>query len=104
MYIVEVIEKVNEQNEKNETLNPYSNFLYALKSPEVRRQYPKLLKIFLDTIKFKLDKPLEERVYLLFQESVSKTKWLETKIIRFVEYQKQRVERKEIAAGTLKLS
>ena len=95
-------ETVNEQNEKNEILNPYSNFLYALKSPEVRRQYPKLLKIFLNTIKFELDKPLEERVYLLFQESVSKTKWLETKIIRFVEYQKQRVERKEIAAGTLK--
>ena len=102
MYVVEVIETVNEENGKNETLNPYSNFLYALKSPEVRRQYPKLLKIFLDTIKFELDKPLEERVYLLFQESVSKTKWLETKIIRFVEYQKQRVERKEIAAGTLK--
>jgi hypothetical protein len=102
MDIVEVIETVNEQKEENETLNPYSNFLYALKSPEVRRQYPKLLKIFLDTIKFQLDKPLEERVYLLFQESVAKTKWLETKIIRFVEYQKQRVERKEIAAGTLK--
>jgi hypothetical protein len=102
MYIVEVVETVNEQKEDNETLNPYSNFLYALKSPEVRRQYPKLLKIFLDTIKFELDKPLEERVYLLFQESVAKTKWLETKIIRFVEYQKQRVERKEIAAGTLK--
>ena len=101
MYIVEVIETGNEQNEK-ETLNPYSNFLNALKSPEVRRQYPKLFKIFLDTIKFELDKPLEERVYLLFQESVAKTKWLETKIIRFVEYQKQRVERKEIAAGTLK--
>lgn len=102
MYSVEVIDIVNEQKEENETLNPFSNFLYALKSPEVRRQYPKLLKIFLDTIKFELDKPLEERVYLLFQESVSKTKWLETKIIRFVEYQKQRVERKVIAAGTLK--
>jgi hypothetical protein len=102
MYIVEVVETVNEQKEDNETLNPYSNFLYALKSPEVRRQYPKLLKIFLDTMKFELDKPLEERVYLLFQESVAKTKWLETKIIRFVEYQKQRVEGKEIAAGTLK--
>ena len=102
MYVVEVIETVNEENGKNETLNPYSNFLYALKSPEVRRQYPKLLKIFLDIIKIELDKSLQERVYLLFQESVSKTKWLETKIIRFVEYQKQRVERKEIAAGTLK--
>jgi hypothetical protein len=102
MYIVEVIETVNEQKDENETINPYSNFLYALKSSEVRRQYPKLLKIFLNTIKFDLEKPLEERVYLLFQESIAKTKWLETKIIRFVEYQKQRVERKEIAAGTLK--
>ena len=101
MYNVEV-ETIGEQKEEDETPNPLSNFLYALKSPEVRRQYPKLLKIFLDTIKFELDKPLEERFYLLFQQSVSKTKWLETKIIRFVEYQKQRVERKEIAAGTLK--
>ncbi len=102
MYNMEVIETISELKEENETMNPYSNFLYALKSPEVRRQYPKLLKIFLDTIKFELDKPLEERIYLLFQESITKTKWLETKIIRFVEYQKQRVERKEIAAGTLK--
>jgi hypothetical protein len=96
------VETLNELNENNESINPYENFLYALKSPEVRRQYPKLLKIFLDTIKFELDKPFPERIYLLFQESVLKTKWLETKIIRFVEYQKQRVERKEIAAGTLK--
>ena len=102
MNIVGVVEAVNEQNERNESMNPYANFLYALKSSEVRRQYPKLLKIFLDTIKFDIDKPFEERINLLFQECISKSKWLETKIIRFVEYQKQRVERKEIAAGTLK--
>ena len=83
-------------------LAPYSNFLYALKSPEVRRQYPKLLKIFLDTIKFVLDKDIEERAYLLFQQSFSNKKWLENQIIHFVEHQKQRVDRKEIAAGTLK--
>lgn len=80
----------------------HSQTFYALKSPEVRRQYPKLLKIFLDTIKFELDKNIEERTYRLFQHSISNKKWLENQIIRFVEYQKQRVERKEIAAGTLK--
>jgi len=57
-------------------MNPYDNFLDALKSPEVRRQYPKLLKIFLDAIKFVLDKIIEERAYLLFQQSISKKKWL----------------------------
>ena len=102
MYIVEVVETVQEKKEIDESISPYANFLYALKSPEVRRQYPKLLKIFLDTIKFELDKDIEERAYLLFQQSISNKKWLENQIIRFVEHQKQRVERKEIAAGTLK--
>jgi hypothetical protein len=101
MYIVKVIEKIKEV-EIADSMNPYDNFLYALKSLEVRRQYPKLLKIFLDIIKFELEKNMEERAYLLFQQSISKKKWLETQIIRFVEYQKQRVEQKEIAAGTLK--
>jgi hypothetical protein len=99
---MEVIEIVKEKIEIDEPISPYANFLYALKSPEVRRQYPKLLKIFLDIIKFELDKVIEERAYLLFQQSLSNKKWLENQIIRFVEHQKQRVEQKEIAAGTLK--
>jgi hypothetical protein len=99
---VEVLKTVKEYNENDECINPYSNFLYALKSSEVRRQYPKLLKIFLDTIKFESDKNIEERTYRLFKHSISNKKWLENQIIRFVEYQKQRVEHKEIVAGTLK--
>jgi len=73
---MEVIEKIKEENEVDDSMNPYDNFLDALKSPEVRRQYPKLLKIFLDAIKFVLDKIIEERAYLLFQQSISKKKWL----------------------------
>ena len=102
MSIMEVIETIQEKKEIDDSISPYANFLYALKSLEVRRQYPKLLKIFLDTIKFVLDKDIEERANLLFQQSFSNKKWLENQIIHFVEHQKQRVERKEIAAGTLK--
>jgi hypothetical protein len=32
---------------KNDTLNPYSRFLYALKALETKRQYPKHLEVFL---------------------------------------------------------
>ena len=99
---MEVIETIQEKKEIDDSISPYANFLYALKSSEVRRQYPKLLKIFLDTIKFVLDKDIEERANLLFQQSFSNKKWLENQIIHFVEHQKQRVDRKEIAAGTLK--
>lgn len=31
-------------NDKLDYLTPYENFLFALKSKETRRQYPKLLK------------------------------------------------------------
>ena len=87
-----------------DSIKPYENFLFALKSSEVKRQYPKLLKIFLDNIKFELDKEsIAERANLLYEKSISPNKkWLETQIIRFVAFQKERVEKKEIAAGTLK--
>ena len=71
---MEVLGVIKEEKEIEESLTPYANFLYALKSPEVRRQYPKLLKIFLDTIKFELDKDIENRAYLLFHQSISKKK------------------------------
>ena len=60
------VETVQEKKEIDESISPYANFVYALKSAEVRRQYPKLLKIFLDTIKFELDKDIEERVIFYF--------------------------------------
>ena len=58
----------------------HSQTFYALKSPEVRRQYQKLLKIFLDTIKFELDKNIEERPYRLFQHSISNKNGLKIKL------------------------
>jgi hypothetical protein len=71
---VEGVETVQEKKEIEVSFSPYANFMYALKSPEVRRQYPKLFKIFLDTIKLGLDKDIEERAYLLFQQSISNKK------------------------------
>ena len=79
MYIVEVVEIVKEEKEIDESINPYANFLYALKSPEVRRQYPKLLKIFLDTIKFELDKVIEERLIFYFSNQFQIKKGLKIK-------------------------
>ena len=80
MYIVEVVETVKEEKEIDESISPYANFLYALKSPEVRRQYPKLLKIFLDTIKFELDRILKNEFIFYFSMHFQ-IKWLENQII-----------------------
>ncbi len=52
----------NVYNNKLDHLTPYENFLFALKSKETRRQYPKLLKMFFDFINIEPSKPIEERV------------------------------------------
>lgn len=83
-------------------LTPYENFMFALKSSETKRQYPKLLKIFLDFINIDPSKTIEERANILFEKSQKDAKWLETQIFRYVIYNKNKVDRNEIASGTLK--
>jgi CRISPR/Cas system-associated protein Csm6 len=83
-------------------LTPFENFMFALKSSETKRQYPKLLKIFLDFVNIDPSKSIEERTNLLFEKSNEDRKLLETQIFRYVIYYKNKVENKEIAAGTLK--
>ena len=46
------------QNYDIDDVSPYDNFLFALKSSETKRQYPKLLEIFFDSIS-EIDKRLE---------------------------------------------
>ncbi|HSF51255.1 MAG TPA: hypothetical protein VLA74_10890 [Nitrososphaeraceae archaeon] len=83
-------------------LTPYENFIFALKSSETRRQYPKLLKIFLDFINIDKSKPIEERADVLYKISIENRKWLESQIFRYVKYYREKVEKREISAGTLK--
>jgi hypothetical protein len=103
MDMISVEESLEDSDDNSyDQLTPYERFDYALRSPEVKRQYPKILKIFLDHIKFELERPLHERANLLYTNAFENRKWLESNIFRFILYQRRRVELKEIAAGTLK--
>jgi len=82
--------------------SPYENFVMALKSSETKRQYLKLLKMFLDHIKLEVSLSFEERINLLYQKSMAESNWLATNTFRYILFHKNRVERKEIVAGTLK--
>jgi hypothetical protein len=42
------VTKQVEKNNEKPTRNPISVFVYALKAPETRRQYPRRLKVFLN--------------------------------------------------------
>ncbi len=77
-------------------LSPYSKFKMALKSKEVQRQYPNLLKIFLDFCKFEgLDVEQKAIKFSLFAKSKSQEE-VEDFVIRFVLFQKERIDRQEI--------
>jgi hypothetical protein len=84
------------------TLSPYSKFKMALKSKEVQRQYPNLLERFLDFSKFEgLDVEQKAIKFSCFAKSRSQEE-IEDLVIRFVLFQKDRIDKKEITSGTLR--
>ena len=79
--------------------SPLTNFLFALKAPETKRQYPKRLEVFLDFLN--LEGTLENKVLVFHQKSISNPVWLSQKLIGFIQYQKERVQRNEISESTI---
>jgi hypothetical protein len=79
----------------------YSAFEYALKAPETKRQWPRRLDVFLTFLQ--LDghdvKERSNNLYdLIKTEGID---WLESHIIDFIYFQKQRVLNKEITETTI---
>ena len=74
--------------------------MYALKSSEARRQYPKRLKMLYDFLG--LQGSLEEQATNFLKKARKNPQWAQDSIIAFLDFHKQRVSRKELAAGTLK--
>jgi hypothetical protein len=81
--------------------NPLYSFMYALKSSEARRQYPKRLKMLFDYLK--LQGSLEEQAKHFLHNTMQKgIQWAQDCIMMFLDFHKERVRKKELAAGTLK--
>jgi len=81
-------------------LTPYENFVFALKAKESKRQYPHRLDKFLTFIGSQ--GTIEEKSVQLYELSKNDVNLIQTYLIRFINYQKERIENKEIAEGTLR--
>lgn len=79
---------------------PYNRFLYALKAPESKRQYPKRLEVFLHFINID-GLNLQEKLYNLYNKARSDTEWFQDSLIDFIVFQKERASRGEIADSTI---
>jgi integrase len=100
------LSKSQQQNHISENFkqdDPYDSFLYALKSSETKRQYPKRLKVVFDYL-VSINELKEIQLENQCKEIVSKTlqnpRWLSSCIMRFIMFQNERIQRKEIVAIT----
>jgi integrase len=82
-----------------EEQNPLTNFMYALKAPETKRQWPGRLKIVLDFLH--LEGTLEQQAKLFVIRAREKPDWIQQKLMQFFSSQIERVQRKEISETTI---
>ncbi|HSA75296.1 MAG TPA: hypothetical protein VLE21_03830 [Candidatus Nitrosocosmicus sp.] len=81
----------------------YSAFEYALRAPETKRQWPRRLDVFLTYLQLEGDdiKERSNKLYELIQVEGMGTEWLQSHIIDFIYFQKQRVVNREITDTTI---
>jgi integrase len=79
--------------------DPMSVFMYALRAPESRRQYPRRFKVFLDYLG--LEGSIEDQARQFVDKARNNPKWFHQSLMNFIVFQKERVGRKEISEGTI---
>jgi hypothetical protein len=94
------IEK-SEQIEAEES-DAYSLFVYAVRSRITRDYYLRRLRIFLNHISLLPEGTMKERCNLFASKGKKDPSWVFSCIVRFLQHQKERVEREEITGATLR--
>jgi hypothetical protein len=95
--------KQKQQNSKFSHYDPYESFLYALKASETKRQYPKRLKVIFDylvSINELKETNLENQCKEVFSKTLQNPQWLTSSLMKFIMFQNERIQRKEIVAIT----
>lgn len=90
--------------EESSTTDPYSMFLFAMRSPKTREKCTGRLRMFFDFIGIPGDSMVERSKVFCerAKNNDSNNGWAFSSIIQYLQHQKQRDERKEITAGTVK--
>jgi len=90
---------IHNVEQANETNDPLAIFLYALRAPETKRQYPRRLKVFLDYLG--LEGYLEEQAKPFLIKAKQNPQWAQCSLIQFISFQKHRVELGQISPSTI---
>lgn len=80
--------------------DPLAMFMYGLKAKEAKRQYPSRLKVFMDFCG--LEGSVGDQTKVLFLKAENNNSWIQSMLIKFIEFQKQRVKQGEILEATVR--
>jgi integrase len=80
--------------------SPYFRFIYALKAPETKRQYPKRLEVFLDYLKLQ-GPTIEEKANRFYEFMKQDPKIFQNALLNYFIFQNERVKRGEISQSTI---
>ncbi len=83
-------------------MDTYSIFTYGIRSQLTRDYYLRRLKIFFNYIELVPERKIDERCNYFAEKAKENPQWAFNNIIKFLQYQKERVQKGEITSGTLK--
>ncbi len=96
---MEIEYKKQEQKEHD----AYSLYVYAIRSPITKDVYLRRLRIFFNHIQLlSMEETMKARCDLFAEKSRANPKWAFNNIMDFLQFQKERVEKKEISPATLR--
>jgi len=95
------MEKKRKGNQEVSLTDAYSLFVYAIRTQITRDYYLRRLRTFFDFIKLLPNAKIQNRCNHFAAVAIKDNDWTFGKIISFLQFQKERVERKEITAATL---
>lgn len=78
----------------------YFRFIYSLKAPETKRQYPKRLEVFLDYLQLS-GSTVEEKATQFYEFIKQDPRTFQNALINFIIFQKERAYRGEIVESTI---
>jgi len=93
-----IADEEQQHQEQQGYQDPLSVFIYALKAPETRRQWPRRLKIFFDFLK--LEEPIEQQARQFLMKTKQDFQWAQHNLFRFMVFQQERVKQGKISGPT----
>ena len=95
------LDKNEEQNQEASLTDAYSLFIYAIRTKITRDYYLRRLRSFFDYIEIHPSAKIEFRCNEFAALAIKDHNWTFNKLIAFLQFQKERVQREEIIAATL---